>query len=337
VNPNSHKHKQIGTALKETEADVFGIAELNLNFPVLGPSFQWSERFRHLYRNHLVHSCNKHDTSKKQTLFGSTAQISTGASSHRAIASGADPSGLGRWVCTLFAGQDKKKLQVISGYRPNPDHADRTGSMYLQHERRLRATGDNRNPRRAFIKDLSKQLELWMDEGEMIILGLDANDNVRTGDVNAMLRIKGLVDVHAAKHPHLATESTCDKNTQEIPVDGIWATPALECISAGYYGFGELVMGKTNHRMIWADFTYKSALGFEPPKPVYRAPQRLTLTDPRVIKKYNKILRQEHTRQRLDQRAFALQESIPQGLTLQHQQEYKTLAHLDLCARRHAN
>jgi hypothetical protein len=171
----------------------------------------------------------------------------------------------------------------------------------------------------------------------MIILGLDANDNVRTGDVNAMLRMRGLVDVHAATHPHLATESTCDKNTQEIPVDGIWATPALECISAGYYGFGELVMGKTDHRMIWADFTYESALGFEPPKPVYRAPQRLTLTDPRVIKKYNKILRQEHTRQRLDQRAFALQESIPQGLTLQHQQEYETLAHLDLCARRHAN
>ncbi len=83
VNPNSHKHKQIGTALKETEANVFGIAELNLNFPVLGPSFQWSERFRHLYRNHSVHSCNKHDTSKKRTLFGGTAQIATGACSHR--------------------------------------------------------------------------------------------------------------------------------------------------------------------------------------------------------------------------------------------------------------
>jgi hypothetical protein len=181
-----------------------------------------------------VHSCNKHDTSKKQTLFGGTAQISTGASSHQAIASGADPSGLGRWVWTLFAGRNKKKLQVISGYRPNSDHADRTGSVYSQHKRRLRATGDNCNPRRAFIKDLSNQLELWMDEGDMIILGLDANDNVRTGDVNAMLQIKGLVDVHAATHPHLATESTCNKNTQEIPVDGIWATPALECISAGY-------------------------------------------------------------------------------------------------------
>jgi hypothetical protein len=89
--------------------------------------------------------------------------------------------------------------------------------------------------------------------------------------------------------------------------------------------------------MIWADFFYETALGFKPPEPRYIAPQRLTLTDPRVVKKYNKFLRQEHSQQRLESRAFALQEAIPHGLTPQHHKEYETLAHLDWCAHQHAN
>jgi hypothetical protein len=98
VNPASHKHQQIGTVIKETKSDVLGLAELNLNFPVMGPAFQWSERFQMLYRNHSIHMCNKHDSSKKRTLFGGTAQISSDACSHRATKSGIDKSGLGRWV-----------------------------------------------------------------------------------------------------------------------------------------------------------------------------------------------------------------------------------------------
>ena len=169
---------------------------------------------------------------------------------------------------------------MISGYRPNPDYSDRTGSVYSQQEPQLRSIHDNRDPQRAFIKDLEAQLETWMTAGNLIIIGMDANDKVRTGAVNAMLWSQGLLDVHAARHPHLPTVATCNKNTQGIPVDGIWASPSLDCLAAGYYGFGELVIGKTDHRMIWADFSFESALGFQPPKPSYLPPQRLTLTDP---------------------------------------------------------
>jgi hypothetical protein len=77
---------------------------------------------------------------------------------------------------------------------------------------------------------------------------------------------------------------------QGIPVDGIWASPALNGLAAGYLGFGEVIIGKTYHRMIWADFLYESALWFKPPKPIYKEPQQLSLTDPRVFKKYNKVL-----------------------------------------------
>jgi hypothetical protein len=104
------------------------------------------------------------------------------------------------------------------------------------------------------VKDLQAALTTWKEEGDLFIIGMDANDNVRTGDVNAMLRSMGLVDVHCEKHPHLPTVSTCNKNTKGIPVDGIWASPSVECTAAGYYGYGELLMGKTDHRMLWAIF-----------------------------------------------------------------------------------
>jgi hypothetical protein len=176
-----------------------------------------------------------------------------------------------------------------------------------------------------------------MTASNLIIIGLDANDNVRTGPVNAMLKSRGLVEVHSAQHSHLPSRATCNKNTQDIPVNRIWASPSLDCSSTGYLGFGEIIIGKIDHCLIWADFTYESALGFQPPEPSYVAPQRLTLNDPRVVKKYNCVLRHKHNQLRLGTRSFALQSAFPLGSTPAHHKEYETIAHLDDCARKHAN
>jgi hypothetical protein len=154
VNPHSHKHQQIITALQETGADTFGMAELNLNFRVLGSTSQWNDRFQNLRTNHSVHTYNRHDMSQERLLSGGTAQITTGACSHQATASGADGSGMGRWVWTLFAGKNNIKLRVLSGYRPNPDSNDRPGTVFSQQERHLRSQNDDRNPRRALLRIL---------------------------------------------------------------------------------------------------------------------------------------------------------------------------------------
>jgi hypothetical protein len=112
-----------------------------------------------------------------------------------------------------------------------------------------------------------------MQAGNLIIIGLDGNNHVRTSDVNAMLHHRGLLEIHGAQHPHLKTEATCNKNTNSIPVNGLWASPSIDILATGYYGFGELAIGKTDHPMIWADFSYETALGFQPPQPSYTAPQ----------------------------------------------------------------
>ena len=40
MDPRAHKHKQISDAFTETQADVFGMAELNLNFKNLSVTSQ---------------------------------------------------------------------------------------------------------------------------------------------------------------------------------------------------------------------------------------------------------------------------------------------------------
>jgi hypothetical protein len=89
--------------------------------------------------------------------------------------------------------------------------------------------------------------------------------------------------------------------------------------------------------LIWANFTHQSALGFQPPEPSYVAPQRLTLNNTGVVKKYNRFLRHEHNQLRLGTQSFALQSAVTLGLTSAHHKEYETIAHLDDCARKHAN
>ena len=160
------------------------------------------------------------------------------------MASGADKTSMGRWVWTLLSGKNSVKLRVISGYQPNLDYNDRRGTVFSQQEQYLRSHNNNRNPQRAFVKDLEAQLDLWMREGNLIIIGLDANDNVQTGPVNAMLRSQGLVEVHSNQHPHLPTRATCNKNTRATLVDGIWSSPSLKCSAVGYLGFGEIVIGQ---------------------------------------------------------------------------------------------
>jgi hypothetical protein len=72
--------------------------------------------------------------------------------------------------------QRSDEQTLTKRYRPNPDTQDKTGSVYSQPERHLQHIKDDRNSRRAFIKDLEKSIDQWMEDGNLLIIGLDAND-----------------------------------------------------------------------------------------------------------------------------------------------------------------
>jgi hypothetical protein len=59
----------------------------------------------------------------------------------------------------------------------------------------------------------------------------------------------------------------------------------LTAFAAGYEAFGEGC--PSDHRVLWADFTYQEALGHEPPPLIEPPSQRLKADDPRLVQNYN--------------------------------------------------
>jgi hypothetical protein len=77
---NHEQHDHITNTMNKHEIDVFGLAEVNLNFPKLGPNQQWIHRFPKLKTN-SHYATNKHSTSQDRKLYGDTAYLTNTATS----------------------------------------------------------------------------------------------------------------------------------------------------------------------------------------------------------------------------------------------------------------
>ena len=309
-NPFAPKHVQLRSLIEYYKCDFFGIAELNLHFRILKSFESWKERFRRLPKNHSIHASNERfPHTRSPILFGGVGQFSFNTLCHAAMTSGSDPTGLGRWVWTRYQGRNSTTLRIITGYRPTVDSSDSTATVFSQHQRFLLANDDDRDPRKAFLEDLGICITQWQAMGDLIVLCLDANGDVRHGDISQFTRRWNLVDVHHAHHPTLLPVPTCSKSSDH-PIDGIWCSRALHINAAGYAGFDDAPLYHTDHRFIWVDISLHSALQHPAPVPPYCPPSRLSLVDPRVVKRYNRIVRAEYDRHNLPAKLFALQNRV---------------------------
>ena len=79
-----------------------------------------------------------------------------------------------------------------------------------------------------FCDDLCDTLELWRSQGDRIILMMDANDNVFKGKLSKRLAEQP-IEMKEAVHSETSGQgpSTHNRNTKNVPIDGIWHTPDL--------------------------------------------------------------------------------------------------------------
>ena len=163
------------------QADTTLLAELNTYWARIPAEHQWSERVDGILRSgkqtKLAYNRNDRHVKGAQQ-FGGTSVTSTGSCINRDLEQGEDPSGLGRWAWHKYRGKDNLTLRVVSAYRPNGPGMGGTHTVYAQHLRHLLSTKDDRDPRVAFCEDLKAQLSSWIEEGNQIIVGLDANDDL---------------------------------------------------------------------------------------------------------------------------------------------------------------
>jgi len=105
--------------------------------------------------------------------------------------SGKDISGLGRWTMMLIKGEGIQ-TRIICGY--NLCKSSRTkrinsGTSYAQHRRYLIHTRKDTKicPRDLFREELVQQLKVWREEGDQIIVCMDANENTYKGSIGKAL------------------------------------------------------------------------------------------------------------------------------------------------------
>jgi hypothetical protein len=61
----------------------------------------------------------------------------------------------------------------------------------------------------------------------------------------------------------LPATSTFNCNFQDIPIDGVFATPSVQLQAGGYFAFGQ-GPGK-DHRCLWFDISYQCTFGLSAP------------------------------------------------------------------------
>ncbi len=102
---------------------------------------------------------------------------------------GSDPENLGRWTWARIQRRENQWLRLVSAYRPVHNTSD-IGSSYQQQLRHFRTKGDKRCPIKIFDEQFLHQLQEWMSQGERIVVGIDANSDVRSGPVkNSSLKL----------------------------------------------------------------------------------------------------------------------------------------------------
>ena len=240
------------------QLDILGISEVGLNWPLLPQSSSWHERTYKAFRQQSsILSWNQQDIKTAATQWGGTALITTGLTTSRIHLHGKDPRQLGRWCWTKYTGKSNTILTIYSIYKPIKNlHGPL--SVYQQHRNHLSCTAShNIDPLKSFDKDLVKELQQCLSQGEHLLIGGDLNEEISHSTLATAFLQLGLQEAILSHHDNAVPSlSTHIRNDCNRIIDGIWKTPALVIRRSGYTSFSTW-----DHRTAWIDLDTTSAFG----------------------------------------------------------------------------
>ena len=161
----------------------------------------------------------------------------------------------------------------VSAYNPcySPKGLKTVWRQQARYFKREETIG-NPDAQALFICDLVKFLGDLRDEGNNVVLGMDANDDVRDGELTKALWEVGIFEAVVSNHKEKSVPATCAKNTQQKPIDSIWTSPGLTVLRCGFLPFHDRKGFQSDHRMVWSDICNEDLLGHRP-QYIYRAPR----------------------------------------------------------------
>ena len=290
------KTKSLASFADKYKADMLGMVEAGLDPRILPAEQSLYERTRVFHQEvNVEYSHNTTDSPKDPRQYGGCLMIGLSKMKPRAIEAGNDPENLGRWASMLVEGKTTHAIRYVTAYMPHRSH-DMTvrkgsGKVYIQQIEHFRRQGTDREPQQALLEDLQEQLIKWDEAGEKVVCYMDANQDVRQGPVADMFASAGYREQITLRHgktrPPPATQ---EDNKQGIPIDGIWTNFGHGELRCGFLAFGEGV--DTDHRIGFIDIPDHVAWGYNPPHLHRRYPPDVTTQDPRIRRKYNRLVLQ---------------------------------------------
>jgi hypothetical protein len=296
--------------------DIFGVSETNLYWPNVPKEFQLPERISGWWnplttRMSYAYNYKDRDIGFSSTRqYGGVSQFSLGAAALKFQGSGQDPRGLGRWTWHLFKGKHRMTLRVVTAYRPCKKDSSSTQAVYSQHCKYFNSIGKpHLLPRKCILDDLAKEVRKWHSAGEQVVLMMDVNEDVRQPTISQFLEHAGLRDAILSRHG--STNAPPTYITGKAPIDAIFISTGTAIMAGGYASFCDGVQGRrSDHRCLWIDIQLSSVLGQNIPGPVKYAGRRCHCRDPRVVHRFNTLLKEFIIKTGLARRIFHLEQEI---------------------------
>jgi len=319
------KFESIRNFINDRQIDIFGFTEANTCWDVTPEVDRPAHRTRGWWETSqwvVTHNCTEENLPTYQP--GGVGLLCVNQVAHRALCPGADVLGLGRWCWTKLRGPNGFHIRIIVMYRP----CFSTGplSTYQQHVRKLSQLHRYVCPRNELLTDISKEMHLWQDEGDHLIVLTDFNDDVTAAEARAWAADLGLVEAITYLNQAPAPP-TYQRGSR--PIDGIFLAPQLLIAAAGgYLAFGDAI--PSDHRAIWLDLHFPEICPPHPESYVKPKARRLQCKDPRIVARYSEELLSILNTHHLTTRVLQLQRQAdrPGALRRSQKQELNAIDHI---------
>ena len=215
--------------------------------------------------------------------------------------SGKDELGLGRWVMLVFKGENDITTRVIVAYNSCYNKNKNATRCSYQQQRRYFITKekDTTCPRTRFKTDLFAKLDEWRENGDRLIVCMDANEDIYKKQIGRRLTDEAGLNMSEVVGDFTGEDLGATYFRGTKPIDGVWATRDIGIVGACVMPVG---FGVGDHRLFVIDIQVASMIGAAPPK-IERAPaRRLNNKIPRVAERYTKTLEKLYVEHRMNTR-----------------------------------
>ena len=303
-----HKSVQMSKAFKDSNANIALYAEPSINDRFLNPNEKFNDRMKMKNPGSfsmLSYNSNMGEEATWDTIGGTAITMDANFTSHMTKQGyGMDKTGLGRWCWIRLRGCCNIFTRFVTAYRPCKNTKSIRGAWgqqvnYYRNKSNIR----NPDPRKIFDEEFCKELDVWHELGDNLVIGIDVNDDAQHSQLaNKLKSSYDLKDAVLSTHCDQSPPATFNRNTNRKVIDAIYVSENLNVLQAGYMPFdsGSPAVKSDGHRMLWAMIDNLSMFGKHIPCSTLAIEcERVKSNDPRSRKVYHREVKKEYERQNI--------------------------------------